>query len=168
MDPKQHEPEAKQQQQQQPEAPKAEAEVKANETTETEQPLREQPTSTLDRANQVIYHTDEHGVQHKICLPPPGTMRSAEPNAMDYTDDKGVKREIYLPQGTMHAAWDHLQNERWDELDKFEEYSKLFTYLGTYGCMHFGYTTLHYTALRYTPSTLPTLLNTSNEHPQHS
>ncbi|KAH7630370.1 hypothetical protein B0T09DRAFT_147543 [Sordaria sp. MPI-SDFR-AT-0083] len=110
MDPKQQ-PEAKQ--------PEAKAEVKADEA-ETE-PLR--PTPITD-PNNVIY-TDENGVQHKVCLPPPGTrLRTAAPNEMTYTDDKGVRHSIYLPQGTMHAACDHLENERWDELAKFEPYSE--------------------------------------------
>ena len=42
---------------------------------------------------------------------------------MQYTDDKGVEHSIYLPQGTMHAAYEHLQNKRWAELAKFEPYS---------------------------------------------
>ena len=50
-------------------------------------------------------------------------IRSAQPNNMTYTDDKGVEHSIYLPQGTMHAAYEHLVNERWDELAKFEPYS---------------------------------------------
>ncbi|KAH7629790.1 hypothetical protein B0T09DRAFT_264841 [Sordaria sp. MPI-SDFR-AT-0083] len=73
--------------------------------------------------NNVVY-TDDKGVQHKIWLPPPGTrIPSAQPNCLSYTDDKGVERSIYLPQGTMHTAWDHLENERWDELAKFEPYT---------------------------------------------
>jgi len=55
---------------------------------------------------------------------PSGTpIRTAEPNNMQYTDDKGVEHSIYLPQGTMHAAYEHLQNKRWAELAKFEPYS---------------------------------------------
>ncbi|KAJ4417020.1 hypothetical protein N0V85_002037 [Neurospora sp. IMI 360204] len=73
--------------------------------------------------NNVVY-TDDKGVQHKIWLPPPGTrIPGAQPNCLWYTDNKGVERSIYLPQGTMHTAWDHLENERWDELAKFEPYT---------------------------------------------
>ncbi|KAK3947064.1 hypothetical protein QBC32DRAFT_355565 [Pseudoneurospora amorphoporcata] len=50
-------------------------------------------------------------------------IESAEPNNLQYTDDEGVARSIYLPQGTMHTAWDHLENERWDELAKYEPYT---------------------------------------------
>lgn len=53
-------------------------------------------------------------------------IRTAEPNKMHYTDVRGVEHNIYLPQGTMHTAYGHLQNKRWDELAKFEPYSKPF------------------------------------------
>ncbi|KAI0859739.1 hypothetical protein F4860DRAFT_481327 [Xylaria cubensis] len=65
---------------------------------------------------------DEDGFEHTIKLPP-GPYRTAAPNNMEYTDNNGVPRSIYLPQGTMEEAWDHLENERWDELDKFEPYT---------------------------------------------
>ncbi|KAK3398750.1 hypothetical protein B0T20DRAFT_411952 [Sordaria brevicollis] len=80
------------------------------------------PTTITD-PNNVIY-TDSNGVKYQIWPPPPGVrLRSAQVNCMTYTDDKGVEREIYLPQGTAHTAWDHLENERWEELEKFEEYA---------------------------------------------
>ncbi len=45
-------------------------------------------------------------------------------NWMSYEDKDGTPREIYLPRGTAETAWDHLMNERWDELAKFETYSR--------------------------------------------
>ncbi|KAI1381999.1 hypothetical protein F4677DRAFT_439803 [Hypoxylon crocopeplum] len=50
-------------------------------------------------------------------------IQSAAPNNMKYRDDKGVEHSIYLPQGTMHTAWEHLQKKRWDELAKFAPYA---------------------------------------------
>ncbi|KAK1775401.1 hypothetical protein QBC45DRAFT_246185 [Copromyces sp. CBS 386.78] len=50
-------------------------------------------------------------------------IRTVEPNNMHYTDEKGVEHSIYLPQGTMHTACEHLQNKQWDELAKFEPYT---------------------------------------------
>ncbi|EFX00373.1 hypothetical protein CMQ_7375 [Grosmannia clavigera kw1407] len=50
-------------------------------------------------------------------------IRGAQPNCLGYTDDKGIEHSIYLPQGTMHAAYDHLENKRWDELAKFAPYT---------------------------------------------
>lgn len=49
-------------------------------------------------------------------------MRSAQCNSLNYTDNRGVEREIYLPQGTMHEAWEHVQHERWGELERFDDY----------------------------------------------
>ncbi|KAF2717839.1 hypothetical protein K431DRAFT_288182 [Polychaeton citri CBS 116435] len=49
--------------------------------------------------------------------------RSVEPNCMSYEDGDGVKREIYLPQGSFQAASDYFQNQRWDELAKFVPYT---------------------------------------------
>ncbi|KAI2616110.1 hypothetical protein GGR54DRAFT_641919 [Hypoxylon sp. NC1633] len=42
---------------------------------------------------------------------------------MFYRDDNGVEHSIYLPQGTMHKAWEHLQKKEWDELAKFAPYT---------------------------------------------
>ncbi|KAI1278173.1 hypothetical protein F5Y07DRAFT_360959 [Xylaria sp. FL0933] len=64
----------------------------------------------------------EDGVEYTIKIPP-GPYRTAAPNNLEYTDNTGVHRSIYLPQGTMEQAWDHLENERWDELAKFEPYT---------------------------------------------
>ncbi|KAI2603689.1 hypothetical protein GGR54DRAFT_644541 [Hypoxylon sp. NC1633] len=50
-------------------------------------------------------------------------IQSAEPNNMKYRDDDGVEHSIYLPQGTMHKAWEYLQKKRWDELAKFAPYT---------------------------------------------
>lgn len=57
--------------------------------------------------------------------------KGAQPNNMAYKDGSGAYRSVYLPQGTMYIAWDHLENERWDELAKFEPYSesKLFLHI---------------------------------------
>ena len=52
-------------------------------------------------------------------------MRSAQPNNLGYKDGDGIERSIYLPQGTMNQAWDHLEKERWDELAKSEPYGWL-------------------------------------------
>ena len=72
-----------------------------------------------------VFYTDDKGVKHRVWLPPAGTrLKTADANFMSYTDDKGGYKEIYLPQGTVKTAWDHLENERWDELAKFEPYSK--------------------------------------------
>lgn len=60
-------------------------------------------------------------VENRVKIP---LIRSAAPNNMEYEDDNGVYHSIYLPQGTMHTAWEHLQNKRWDELAKFAAYSK--------------------------------------------
>ncbi|KAJ8132036.1 hypothetical protein O1611_g1585 [Lasiodiplodia mahajangana] len=69
-----------------------------------------------------IQYRGEDGTEHTIKLPQ-GPLPSAAPNNMEYEDGNGVKRSIYLPQGTMHAAWDHLENKRWDELAKFAPYT---------------------------------------------
>jgi len=50
------------------------------------------------------------------------SIPTADPNNLLYKDGDGIERSIYLPQGTMHQAWDHLVNERWDELAKYEPY----------------------------------------------
>ncbi|KAK3342882.1 hypothetical protein B0H65DRAFT_469635 [Neurospora tetraspora] len=85
---------------------------------------RKKPLATPIRTAEPneMHYTDDKGVEHSIYFPQP--IRTAEPNEMTYTDDKGVEHSIYLPQGTMHTAYGHLQNKRWDELAKFEPYSK--------------------------------------------
>lgn len=60
-------------------------------------------------------------------VPPP--TRSRQPNTMVYTDENEKVREIWLPKGTMHEAWELLQKEDWDELKKFEDWSKFITFL---------------------------------------
>ncbi|KAI1147716.1 hypothetical protein F4825DRAFT_436468 [Nemania diffusa] len=67
--------------------------------------------------NTIIFR-GEDGVEQTIKLPT-GSLPVAALNNMEYEDNNGVKHSIYLPQGTVHAAWDHLENERWDELAKF-------------------------------------------------
>jgi hypothetical protein len=52
------------------------------------------------------------------------SIPTADPNNLLYKDGDGIERSIYLPQGTMHQAWDHLVNERWDELAKYEPYGE--------------------------------------------
>lgn len=103
-------------------------EAKAEPEPELEQPLV--PLTKITDPNNVFY-TDENGVKYRVCLPRSGEhLKTADANFMSYTDDKGVYKEIYLPQGTVKTAWDHLENERWDELAKFEPYSK-YQYLPT-------------------------------------
>ncbi|KAI1267714.1 hypothetical protein F5Y18DRAFT_378634 [Xylariaceae sp. FL1019] len=75
-----------------------------------------------DASTRTITSRDESGKEFTIVLPP-GPMKSAQPNNMEYEDDDGVQHSIYLPQGTMKTAWDHLENKRWDELAKFEPYT---------------------------------------------
>ncbi|KAI0181271.1 hypothetical protein GGR52DRAFT_567506 [Hypoxylon sp. FL1284] len=53
----------------------------------------------------------------------PAPIRSNPPNNLIYYDDDGVEHSIYLPPGTMHEAWDHVQNKRWGELAKFAPYT---------------------------------------------
>ncbi|KAI1347334.1 hypothetical protein F5Y01DRAFT_295518 [Xylaria sp. FL0043] len=45
----------------------------------------------------------EDGVEYTIKIPP-GPYRTAAPNNLVYTDNTGVHRSIYLPQGTMEQA----------------------------------------------------------------
>ncbi|KAF2970091.1 hypothetical protein GQX73_g3418 [Xylaria multiplex] len=80
------------------------------------------PGSVLFASQNSIVYQDDNGVEHTINLPQ-GPMKSAEPNNMTYQDGNGVEHSIYLPQGTMHTAWEHLENQRWDELAKFAPYT---------------------------------------------
>lgn len=73
--------------------------------------------------NTIIFR-GEDGVEQTIKLPT-GSLPVAALNNMEYEDNNGVKHSIYLPQGTVHAAWDHLENERWDELAKFAPFREL-------------------------------------------
>ncbi|KAI0974691.1 hypothetical protein F4678DRAFT_420521, partial [Xylaria arbuscula] len=69
-----------------------------------------------------ILFRGEDGVEYTFkILPLPYTTASL--NNMEYTDNNGVFRSIYLPPGTVHQAWDHLENERWDELAKFAPFT---------------------------------------------
>ncbi|KAL0476119.1 hypothetical protein QR685DRAFT_69517 [Neurospora intermedia] len=56
-------------------------------------------------------------------LDTPTPIQTAQANNMVYTDDKGIKHSIYLPQGTLRRASEYLQNKRWDDLAKFEPYT---------------------------------------------
>ncbi|KAK3491227.1 uncharacterized protein B0T23DRAFT_397241 [Neurospora hispaniola] len=101
---------------------KAKAEPDPEPEPDMEPPLVSTLTKITDPNN--VFYTDENGVKYRVCLPRSGEhLKTAEANFMSYTDDKGVYKEIYLPQGTVKTAWDHLENERWDELAKFEPYT---------------------------------------------
>ncbi|KZF24032.1 hypothetical protein L228DRAFT_244896 [Xylona heveae TC161] len=65
---------------------------------------------------------DDKNKLQKSPLDIPLPLWSRPPNSMEFTDDNGVYHDIYLPVGTAHAALDHLQNKRWDELAKFEPF----------------------------------------------
>ena len=54
----------------------------------------------------------------------PRPTRSVQPNCMVYRDDKDVEHRIYMPQGAAERAWKLLEEKNWDELAKFEPYSK--------------------------------------------
>ncbi|KAI1733988.1 hypothetical protein F4680DRAFT_439694 [Xylaria scruposa] len=84
-------------------------------------PVKKTPVKRGVEPNTILFR-GEDGVEHTIKLPP-GPYRTAAPNSMEFTDNNGVHRSIYLPQGTIDEAWDHLENERWDELAKFEPYT---------------------------------------------
>ncbi|KAL1861751.1 hypothetical protein VTK73DRAFT_6965 [Phialemonium thermophilum] len=47
---------------------------------------------------------------------------SVEPNSMHYVDGNGDAHDIYIPQGQIREATDHLTNKRWDELAKYPKY----------------------------------------------
>ncbi|KAI0471155.1 hypothetical protein F4859DRAFT_484526, partial [Xylaria cf. heliscus] len=83
--------------------------------------LAKNMTSVRSAAPNTIVHKDDSGVEHTIDLPR-GPLPSSQPNNMVYKDNSGVVHSIYLPQGTMHTAWVHLENKRWDELAKFAPY----------------------------------------------
>ncbi|KAF2481958.1 hypothetical protein BDY17DRAFT_325461 [Neohortaea acidophila] len=53
----------------------------------------------------------------------PRPKRKAQPNSIGYVDGEGVRREKYIPQGQMALAWEHLENERWEALGAFEDYT---------------------------------------------
>ncbi|KAH8165716.1 hypothetical protein CIB48_g2522 [Xylaria polymorpha] len=88
---------------------------------QTTTPAKKIPIQHGADLNTIVVRGDD-GVEHTIKFPE-GPLRTAAPNNMEYEDDNGVKHSIYLPQGTMHAAWDHLENKRWDELAKFAPYT---------------------------------------------
>ncbi|KAJ8107498.1 hypothetical protein ONZ43_g6715 [Nemania bipapillata] len=92
-----------------------------DQSTETTIPAEKISVQKGTEPNTVIFR-GEDGVTHTIKLPE-GPMRAAAPNNMEYEDNNGVKHSIYLPQGTVDEAWDHLENERWDELAKFAPYT---------------------------------------------
>lgn len=71
---------------------------------------------------KTITFQDEHGVDCTIDL---NSIKSCqEANVVFYTDAEGLQREIYVPPGTLGTAWGHVENERWDELAKFEDYGE--------------------------------------------
>ncbi|KAH8718619.1 hypothetical protein HC256_003251 [Beauveria bassiana] len=44
------------------------------------------------------------------------------PNKMVFTDDKGERREIYMPARDFYKAMAHVIKEEWDELAKFPKW----------------------------------------------
>lgn len=54
----------------------------------------------------------------------PRPTRSVQPNCLAYRDDKDVEHRIYLPQGAAERAWKLFEEKQWDELAKFEPYSR--------------------------------------------
>jgi hypothetical protein len=54
----------------------------------------------------------------------PVPTRSVECNMMSYIDDKGVRKEIWMPKGTADTASKHLKKKNWDALAKFPEWSE--------------------------------------------
>jgi hypothetical protein len=56
--------------------------------------------------------------------PIPRHTTSRQCNTMSYTDGNGLERQIWLPKGTMQRAWELLQQEKWDELANFEDWSE--------------------------------------------
>ncbi|KAI0154597.1 hypothetical protein GGR57DRAFT_106428 [Xylariaceae sp. FL1272] len=87
-------------------------------------PVKKTPIHEIQRHGdgQTLISRDEAGNLISIALPP-GPLKTAQPNNMEYQDGDGVWHSIYMPQGTMKAACDHYQNQRWDELAKFEPYT---------------------------------------------
>lgn len=55
---------------------------------------------------------------------PRKVIRSVQCNSMHYTDPTRGMRQIWMPQGTMGKASKLLEDENWDELAKFELWSK--------------------------------------------
>ncbi|KAI1120833.1 hypothetical protein F5Y10DRAFT_272691 [Nemania abortiva] len=89
--------------------------------TQITEPAKKIPIKYNAEPNTISFR-GEDGVENAVNLPE-GPLPTAAPNNMEYEDENGVKHSIYLPQGTMHAAWDHLENKRWDELAKFAPYT---------------------------------------------
>lgn len=78
-----------------------------------------------DESSDGVIFQDEQDFAQRIDLSSlPRPRWCVEANVMVYTDDEGVQREIYLPKDTGPLAWDHLENERWDELAKYETHSE--------------------------------------------
>jgi len=53
----------------------------------------------------------------------PIPKRSVECNAMSYTDDSGVLRQIWMPKGTMKTACRYFEKEDWKALAKWPVYA---------------------------------------------
>ena len=54
----------------------------------------------------------------------PRPTRSVEVNSFFYTDEKGIKHDIYIPKGTVRVASKLWSEKMFDELGKFPPYSK--------------------------------------------
>ncbi len=61
------------------------------------------------------------------CPNGPTCQKGVEPNCMFYKDGKGVQRQIFLEQGSLDKASEHLEKCEWDELAKFPVWGKFST-----------------------------------------
>lgn len=83
-------------------------------TAITTTPKQPQHKMTIEEVRKLVNFPD----------PIPRPTNSGQCNTMSYTDGNGLEREIWLPKGTMHRAQELLQQEKWDELAKFEDWSE--------------------------------------------
>jgi len=76
-----------------------------------------QPTSEPVFLKDSLENLQKHS---NLPNPQPGKpIRTRECNMMSYVDGEGVKREIWMPKGTMTTACKYFSEENWDELAKF-------------------------------------------------
>jgi hypothetical protein len=55
----------------------------------------------------------------------PARMRCARPNAMTFTDDEGVTRQIFIHRDSYELCMKLYRENNWKELAKFPVYSKV-------------------------------------------
>jgi len=58
---------------------------------------------------------------------PPKPKRTVECNMLSYVDDKGDKKKIWIPKGTLGTACKHYEKKDWDALAKFPAWGE-FTF----------------------------------------